>query len=243
MTDQHAQLFEKQESDVYKVRTGNEDLCRAVIVALYEFIEEQDSAMLDNRMFEKIRNQVTKRFAKSGFGPPRNIELVQAYRAMVEEKLVESNETILSVIVKRKIRTLSGIANITVLMKDYGCPGQCVFCPTQPGMPKSYFSTQPAMMRAVRNDFNSYMQVKARLNGLYSQGHDITKIDIRTAGGTWSSYPHEYQEEFLKGIYYALNEGVGDMKTREEVGDILDNTTLEELIQEKQLLFLAVCFL
>ena len=37
------------------------------------------------------------------------------------------------------------------------------------------------MLRAVRNDFNCYMQMKARLNGLKTQGHDITKIDVRTA--------------------------------------------------------------
>lgn len=239
MKDAYAQLFEKQESHVYKVREGNLELCKAVIRALYEYVEAADDAMLDTRAFEKIRNQITKEYGtthsslKKG-SVPRNIELVQAYRAMVDEGVVEANETVLSVIVKRKVRTLSGIANITVLMKEYGCPGKCIFCPTQPGMPKSYFSTQPAMMRAVRNDFSAYLQVKARLNGLHSQGHDVTKIDIRTAGGTWSSYPVEYQEEFVKGIYFALNEGVGDMKTQEEVEELLKDVTLEGLIKENE---------
>lgn len=231
MNDKHAHLFEKEETGVYKVRKDNIHLCEAVINALCDFTEEQDGAMMDERTFEKIRNRVVKKY--NGV-VPRNIELIEAYRGMLKTGEIEPSEEVLSIIVKRKVRTLSGIANITVLMKDYGCPGECVFCPTQPGMPKSYFSTQPAMMRAVRNDFSAYLQVKARLNGLYSQGHDITKIDVRTAGGTWSSYPHAYQEEFVKGIYFALNEGIGDTKNQEEVDEILKNISLEDLIKENE---------
>lgn len=235
MNDRYAHLFNKGESTAYKVRKDEAGLCCAVISELYHFIGEQDGAMMDERTFEKIRNRVVK---KRGSVVPRNIELIEAYRQMVIDGEIEPSETVLSIIVKRKVRTLSGIANITVLMKDYGCPGRCVFCPTQPGMPKSYFSTQPAMMRAVRNDFSAYLQVKARLNGLHSQGHDITKIDVRTAGGTWSSYPHQYQEEFVKGIYFALNEGIGETKSQEEVDTILKNTNLEDLIRENET---AVC--
>ncbi|MBU1682737.1 tRNA uridine(34) 5-carboxymethylaminomethyl modification radical SAM/GNAT enzyme Elp3 [Patescibacteria group bacterium] len=112
---------------------------------------------------------------------------------------------------------MSGIANITVLTKELGCPGQCIYCPAEKGMPKSYLSNEPAMMRAVRNEFDSYKQVKTRLNGLVAQGHDVTKIDIRTAGGTWGAVPLDYQEEFLKGIYLALNEGPGPLSSKPEV--------------------------
>ncbi|MBT6069094.1 tRNA uridine(34) 5-carboxymethylaminomethyl modification radical SAM/GNAT enzyme Elp3 [Candidatus Peregrinibacteria bacterium] len=232
MNNSFEKLFEKEESSAYKVRRDLKPLCHEVILALYEFVAENDVAMLNVRAFEKIRNGVTKRLKGA---VPKNIELVEVYREMVKSGEIESSEEVLSVIVKRKVRTLSGIANITVLMKEWGCPGKCIFCPTQPGMPKSYFSTQPAMMRAVRNDFNAYLQVKARLNGLYSQGHDVTKIDVRTAGGTWSSYAKDYQEDFVKGIYFALNEGVGDTKTRQEIEGILSDLSLEELIKENEI--------
>lgn len=231
METDYTSLFEKEESNAYIVRTNNGDLCKAVVLALFEFVDNFDSAMLDARAFEKIRNKVTKDF---GGVPPRNIELIGAYRALVDEGLAVHNEAIFSTLIKRKVRTLSGIANITVLMKEYGCPGKCIFCPTQPGMPKSYFSTQPAMMRAVRNNFDAYMQVKARLNGLHAQGHDITKIDIRVAGGTWSAYERQYQEEFVKGIYFALNEGVGTIKTAKEVALLIAGKPLEDLIQENE---------
>lgn len=227
----YSELFDKEESTSYKLRPELAELCQAVILELFEFVSTHDEAMLSEREFEKIRNRLTKKFSAV---PPKNIELVTAYRTLVEEGVVQSSDVVLSMIIKRKIRTLSGIANITVLMKEYFCPGKCIFCPTQPGMPKSYFSTQPAMMRAVRNDFSAYLQVKARMNGLKAQGHDVSKIDIRTAGGTWSAYPVEYQEEFVKGIYFALNEGPGPLKTREEVDEIVSAMTLEELILQNE---------
>ena len=155
-----------------------------------------------------IRNRTTK---DNGGVLPKNLELIQAYRELIEDKKISNSPQVLKVIQKRKVRTLSGIANVTVLMKEMGCPGKCIYCPTEKGMPKSYLSTEPAMMRAVRNDFDAYKQVKTRLNGLVAQGHDVSKIDIRIAGGTWGAYPDSYREEFVKGIYFALNEGVGEI--------------------------------
>ena len=216
---------------VYETRPELEKMCREIILSLYEFIDMADSAMLTKQRIEKIRNRITKKYSLT---PPRNIELVQAYNNLLQEGIIQPNETILHFIIKRKVRTLSGIANITVMLKAFGCPGQCIFCPTQEGMPKSYFSTQPAMLRAVRNNFDAYSQVKARLNGLKTQGHDITKIDIRTAGGTWSSYLPEYQEHFIKSIYFALNEGAGDSLPLEEANQKIADAKLEDLILENE---------
>lgn len=218
-------------SQVYETRPELTPLCVDVIRKMYSFMEDADAALLTKKQVEKIRNQTTKEHKGV---PPRNIELLKAYKTMVKEGEIEPNETILSHLIKRKVRTLSGIANITVMMKAYGCPGKCIFCPTQPGMPKSYFSSQPAMMRAVRNDFDAYKQVKTRLNGLQSQGHDITKIDIRTAGGTWSSYPVDYQEFFVKSIYFALNEGPGEFLSEEEAATRIKSATLADLIRENE---------
>ena len=88
------------------------------------------------------------------------------------------------------------------------------------------------MMRAVRNEFSAYKQVKTRLNGLLAQGHDITKIDIRTAGGTWGAVPLWYQSRFLKGIYLALNEGPGEFI--EHTDDEIKAMDLQELIKKNE---------
>jgi len=183
-------------------------LSKKIILAL---VNEKD---LDDKRLHLIRNNLT---AKNGGVLPKNLELISAYNELVAKKKIKNDTNLLRLIQKRKVRTLSGIANITVLTKDFGCPGQCIFCPTEKGMPKSYLSNEPAMMRAVLNKFDAYKQIKTRLNGLVAQGHDVTKIDVRVAGGTWSAIPIEYQEEFLKGIYYALNEGPGGINSKLEV--------------------------
>jgi elongator complex protein 3 len=185
---------------------------------------------LDEKKLKIIRNSITK---DNGGVLPKNLELIEAYRELMEEGKIANSPHVLKLIQKRKVRTMSGIANITVLTKDLGCPGQCIYCPTEKGMPKSYLSNEPAMMRAVMNNFNSYKQVKTRLNGLIAQGHDITKIDIRTAGGTWGAVPEWYRQEFLKGIYLALNEGPGELRI-ENYELIIKDSILEDLIKENE---------
>ena len=203
---------------VYSVRKDMIPLARKIVLNLCK------EKVLDEKKLKLIRNQLTR---DNGGVFPKNLELIQAYRELLDEGKIKNSPHVLKVIQKRKIRTLSGIANITVLTKDMGCPGQCIYCPTEKGMPKSYLSNEPAMMRAVRNEFDSYKQVKTRLNGLVAQGHDVSKIDIRIAGATWSAYPTDYQEEFLKGIYLALNEGPNSQLRT-------PNSELDDLIKKNE---------
>ncbi len=207
---------------IYSVRKSLIPLAKKIVLKI---IKEKK---LDEKILKKIRNELTK---KNGGVLPKNLELIAAYNELVESKKIKPNHDVLKVIQKRKVRTLSGIANITVLTKDMGCPGKCIYCPAEKGMPKSYLSNEPAMMRAVRNDFDSYKQVKTRLNGLVAQGHDVTKIDIRTAGGTWGAIPIDYQIEFLKGIFQALNEGPGPIHATHNTQH---TTRLEELIKQNE---------
>jgi histone acetyltransferase (RNA polymerase elongator complex component) len=37
-------------------------------------------------------------------------------------------------------------------------------------------------------------------------GHPVDKIELLVLGGTWSSYPHEYQEEFCRDLFYGTPE-------------------------------------
>ena len=36
-------------------------------------------------------------------------------------------------------------------------------------------------------------------------GHPVDKIELIILGGTWTSYPREYQEEFIRDAFYAAN--------------------------------------
>ena len=90
---------------------------------------------------------------------------------------------------KRAIRTLSGIAPVAVLIKPYSCPGKCAYCPTEKDVPQSYLSNEPAVMRAIRCNYNPYVQVQARIKALEDNGHEPTKIELIVIGGTWSVLP------------------------------------------------------
>jgi len=205
----------------YLVRPHMIPLAKKIVIKLCK------EKILDEKKLKLIRNKLTK---ENGGVLPKNLELIQAYRELLDTGEIKPSPAVLKIIQKRKVRTLSGIANITVLTKAMGCPGQCIYCPSEKGMPKSYLSNEPAMMRAVRNEFDAYKQVKTRLNGLVAQGHDVTKIDIRIAGATWSAYPHDYQEEFLKGIFRALNEGPDRANPKSKIL----NPKLEDLIKENE---------
>lgn len=70
-------------------------------------------------------------------------------------------------------------------------------------MPKSYITDEPAVQRAEANQFDAVKQVQNRLRALEITGNSIVKCDVRVIGGTWSVYPREYQEDFIRNIYDA----------------------------------------
>lgn len=153
---------------------------------------------------QALKNEYSLKYRISS---PANVSLIKTYRKLVKDGDIKENKAFFELIKKRKVRSQSGIANITVLTKHYACPGTCIFCPSEPEMPKSYLSNEPAMMRAILNDFDAYRQVTNRLKGLERTGHPTDKIEIIVAGGTFSYYPKNYQTSFIRGVYNALNGG------------------------------------
>ncbi|HTM68145.1 MAG TPA: tRNA uridine(34) 5-carboxymethylaminomethyl modification radical SAM/GNAT enzyme Elp3 [Candidatus Binatia bacterium] len=109
------------------------------------------------------------------------------------------------ILTRRQVRSLSGVAIVTVLTKPYACPGKCVYCPTEAIMPKSYLSNEPAAMRALLNRFDPWKQVTSRLRALTENGHAADKIELIVKGGTWSAYPWDYQQWFIKRCFDACN--------------------------------------
>ena len=92
------------------------------------------------------------------------------------------------------------------MTKSYPCPGKCLYCPIENGIPKSYVSGEPAVERAKRLRFNPYLQVKKRIEMLKTEGHPTDKIELRIVGGTWSYYPKKYQTWFIKRCFDACKE-------------------------------------
>jgi elongator complex protein 3 len=101
---------------------------------------------------------------------------------------------------------MSGVAPMAVMMKPFMCPGQCIYCPLEIGMPKSYLSDEPAAQRAKQLDFDPYRQVEMRLKQFELTGHNTDKVEVIVIGGTFSAYEKEYKKWFITEIYRALND-------------------------------------
>jgi elongator complex protein 3 len=134
-----------------------------------------------------------------------NFELFEFYQKLLKKRRIKRSKKLERILKTRPIRSLSGIVNISVLTKPYPCPGKCIFCPTERGMPKSYLSGEPAAERAKRLKFDPYLQIKRRIEMLQFEGHHTDKIELRIVGGSFTFYPKKYQEWFVKRCFDGAN--------------------------------------
>jgi elongator complex protein 3 len=105
-------------------------------------------------------------------------------------------------------KTASGVAVIAVMPKPYRCPhGRCIYCPggIEFNTPLSYTGTEPATKIAQRFSYDPYQQVHSKIEQLQSRGHDTGKTEVVVVGGTFPFMPGDYQREFAKSCYDALN--------------------------------------
>jgi elongator complex protein 3 len=151
----------------------------------------------------KVEREVVRE-ERSSF--PRGVELLAAYREMVGSGLIEAQPDLEELLRVNRVRTLSGVAVVAVLTRPYDCPGECVYCPTEEGIPTSYLSNEPAVMRALQCQYDPYKQVEMRLKTLELTGHVTDKVEVIVLGGTFSALPFEYQSWFIKELYDALNQ-------------------------------------
>lgn len=150
----------------------------------------------------RIKRSASKKYKISC---PDNISLLKSYHKLVKKRKIKKSLRAELLLRTRPVRSLSGIVNISVLTKPYPCPGKCIYCPLESGIPKSYLSGEPAVERAKRLGFNPYLQTKKRIEMLEAEGHPTDKIELRIVGGTWSYYPKKYREWFVKRCFAACN--------------------------------------
>lgn len=151
-------------------------------------------------VFKSIRRHPLK-----GGGYIAKYNLVKAYYHFVGNGQINPNTGLLRAIRMKPMRTLSGVTTVTVLTKPYPCPGNCLFCPNDPLLPKSYLRQEPGAARAFQNHFDPYLQVASRLESYQAIGHPTDKIELLILGGCWTAYPSDYQDWFVQRCLDALN--------------------------------------
>eukprot|EP01084_Bolivina_argentea_P027711 51491_1 len=101
-------------------------------------------------------------------------------------------------------------------------------------MPRSYLSDEPAVQRAWKHHWSAIEQFYARLWTYYLNGHTVDKIELLILGGTWSEYPIQYQEEFIRDCFYAANTFYQYMKLT--ASDLSINQCKQQIRLKKQLI-------
>ena len=184
------------------------------IIAALKAGERPDAAWLDKLVRRRSRetHDATRRIAKKRLLPYYLKVKAEDPQRWASWDVDEATERALVALLQAKPRrTASGVATITVITKPWPCSSNCVYCPNDVRMPKSYLHDEPACQRAERLFFDPYLQVTSRLRALTAMGHVTDKVELIVLGGTWSDYPEEYQTWFMRELFRALNEA-GDAK-------------------------------
>ncbi|MEM6283976.1 MAG: hypothetical protein AAF787_17425, partial [Chloroflexota bacterium] len=128
---------------------------------------------------------ILRQYPKDGKGFFGRDELIHAYHVLTERgDLPDFEPEIVAKLRRKPVRTASGVTPVTVLTKPFPCPGECIFCPNDVRMPKSYLSDEPGAQRAEMNSFDPYLQAYSRLLAYRNIGHPTDKIEMIILGGT-----------------------------------------------------------
>ncbi|MDO4536590.1 MAG: tRNA uridine(34) 5-carboxymethylaminomethyl modification radical SAM/GNAT enzyme Elp3 [Coriobacteriales bacterium] len=163
-------------------------------------------------------SRLLRRHNRAAHDPARRVakrRLLPFYLAIKENDPVrwsgwevdaQTERTLLRVLKMKPRRTASGVATVTVITKPWPCSSDCLYCPNDVRMPKSYLADEPACQRAERNYFDPYLQVRSRLVALHEMGHVTDKVELIVLGGTWNDYPQAYQQWFVRELFRAVND-------------------------------------
>ncbi|MBU0460802.1 MAG: tRNA uridine(34) 5-carboxymethylaminomethyl modification radical SAM/GNAT enzyme Elp3 [Nanoarchaeota archaeon] len=156
----------------------------------------------NSRQFAKLKRDLSQKYKLKSI--PTNIEIL----LNCDEKDIPFLKKQL---LTKPVRSISGVAPVAIMTKPFPCPhGKCIMCPggveSEFGdVPQSYTGREPATMRGIRNKYSAYLQVFNRLEQFTILGHNCEKVELILMGGTFPSFPLEYQEEFVTDAFQAMN--------------------------------------
>ena len=177
---------------------SNKDILLQIINKIAELKNGSDLNVI--KIISKYPSKDSKTFSKS--------KVLEAFRLYESDLNFDDKKKkkFLNLVKMKRVRTWSGVTPVAVLTKPYPCPGNCIYCPNDPLMPKSYLSMEPGAQRAYSNRFDPYLQVYNRLVAYNKIGHPTDKVELIVLGGTWSFYPEDYQLWFIKRVFKAMND-------------------------------------
>jgi ELP3 family radical SAM enzyme/protein acetyltransferase len=172
-------------------------------------------------------------------------EIYETYFSHIPVHLV-----VKSWMIKKAMRANSGVLVVTLVLSPhkFSCKYDCSYCPQEtdlkgvPTQPRSYLSSEPAMLRAIgtrtveasaegsydfdiKNQFQNRIQAYEHMGSVGKGGQGSHKMEIILSGGTWESYPLDYREQVIREIYWAANTLSGDRASKSLEEEQTENET------------------
>lgn len=134
------------------------------------------------------------------------IEMIKNSEVLKVAKEKKLPKEKLDILLKKPVRTLSGITTVAVMIKpEASCIHSCIYCPYTGKAAKSYTGAEPAALRSIRAGFDPVKQVKSRLKQYEEIGHPTDKCEVIVMGGTFLETDEKYKQNFIKKIYDTMN--------------------------------------
>lgn len=193
-----------------------------VIKELYKYDLEEPDDESSKHKFSNAMQAIRKTLKYC----PNKTQLSAAYQYLVDTGEITPNETIRKHIKAKEMRGLSGVIVISVITSPYpqytdamgntktqrfSCRHDCHYCPRELDNDgrevnaRSYLSDEPTVARGLRYKYDPIGQYNDRAGQYQRNGHHVDKIEIIVLGGTWTEYPRQYQETYIRDIFYAAN--------------------------------------
>lgn len=172
------------------------------------FFLEVESAILKNPKITKLELSKLKVILCSRFKLKKIPSDIEIMLNLSDGAL----KRIKSALIMKPTRTASGVAVCAVMTPPSRCPhGKCLMCPGGlesffGNVPQSYTGYEPATKRAIRNDYDPYLQVFNRLEQYSLMGHNFGKVELIIMGGTFPAQPKAFQSQFVAYTLKALND-------------------------------------
>ncbi len=176
-----------------QIETTFEDACKEICKNLLAI-----SSPTSNDVKKQVKKICTKYSLER---IPRNYEILASVTGSEYIKLQKA-------LVRKPVKTASGVAVIALMPKPYACPhGRCTYCPggIEYNSPNSYTGREPSTQNAILNNYDPKKQILDKLEHLIAYGHDSTKLELVIVGGTFLFMPRDYQINFIKSCFDALN--------------------------------------
>lgn len=162
----------------------------------------RDLLTIESPTKNQIKAQIKKICTKYALERiPRNYEILSTVSGGDYTRLQK-------ILLKKPVKTASGVAVIALMPMPYACPhGRCTYCPggIEFNSPNSYTGNEPSTINAIESQYDPKKQILSKIEKLVAYGHDPTKMELVIVGGTFLFMPKDYQQNFIKSCYDALN--------------------------------------